>query len=98
MTLILKGENKNNFMNKDEKKQQIILKRLEKNKSSKEELQKKLEKIEQVIIKDTEELEIISLKIKKKEINKLYEVYTKSELSLDEFLDFIGGNDENEKN
>ncbi|MCI5997047.1 MAG: hypothetical protein MRZ16_02280 [Parvimonas sp.] len=98
MTLILKGENKNNFMNKDEKKQQIILKRLEKNKSSKEELQKKLEKIEQVIIKDTEELEIISLKIKKKEIDKLYEVYTKSELSLDEFLDFIGGNDENEKN
>lgn len=98
MTLILKGENKNNFMNKDEKKQQIILKRLEKNKSSKEGLQKKLEKIEQVIIKDTEELEIISLKIKKKEINKLYEVYTKSELSLDEFLDFIGGNDENEKN
>lgn len=85
-------------MNKEERKQEILTKRLEKNKKLKEKLQKKLEEIEQLITKDQEDLEIISLRNKKEQIDKIYEVFSKSELTLEEFLNSIGGNNEKEEN
>lgn len=85
-------------MNKEERKQEILTKRLEKNKKLKESLEKKLEEVEELITKDQEDLEIISLRNKKEQIDKIYEVFSKSELTLEEFLNSIGGNNEKEEN